>query len=293
MFPSYFSEIMDIKSNKKVPYSLMKQERPQYFTPHRHNFIELSYTIKGQGHEIINDKRHDLKPGVFSLILPYQVHTLYSQPEDPLTFYVAGISLEALFGSEGMWRGLEQLLFSNEEEPAAFIMLEGGIKHRMDHIFEELYLLYEQRDISSELLYKAKIVEAIVLFDKARRQETFHGKNEPTESGTSKDKNFWKVIYFVQTHYHENISLKQLSQRFHLSIPYLSTAFKRYIGVNYLEFLHEIRIQNACALLSGTELSVMDIAMEVGYDSYQTFSRRFLKMRGISAGQYRKSSSIQ
>jgi len=74
--PYCFSELISEITSRKVPLHVAFQCNPKYYIPHRHNFIEFSYIVKGSGSELVNNKRHDLKPGTFSAILPYQVHSL-------------------------------------------------------------------------------------------------------------------------------------------------------------------------------------------------------------------------
>lgn len=76
-----------------------------------------------------------------------------------------------------------------------------------------------------------------------------------------------------------------------MSVPAISSGFKRLTGENYLTYLHGIRIKNACSLLrTAHTLSVMDIALEVGYNSYETFARVFRRQMGVTAMGYRKKS---
>ncbi len=289
-FPFCFLELKNTTTDEKIPYSLIIQEDPHYFIPHRHNYIEFSYVIKGTGYEIVNNERHSLERGTFSLLLPYQVHALYSDQSDPITFYVGAISLDEFYGNNAIWRGIASILFGDGDEHPAFVNLEGDLVVRMETILHEMFLAYGENTNWGQLLFKAKLVEALILFDRARiRNRDLNAENK--KHYTIKKGSFWDVVYHVQTHYTENISLKELSLKFHVSVPYISMAFKKHIGDNYLEFLNEIRIQNACALMVSSELTIAQIAYEVGYESYETFSRVFLKRKGMSARVYRLNNT--
>lgn len=67
----------------------------------------------------------------------------------------------------------------------------------------------------------------------------------------------------------------------------LNEAFRQCVGVTVFEYLREERMREACLLLSGTGLSIQDIAMEVGFTSGANFSTAFRDRYGLSPSQYR------
>jgi YesN/AraC family two-component response regulator len=102
----------------------------------------------------------------------------------------------------------------------------------------------------------------------------------------------WKVIQYIHTHYREDLTLSGLAERFGFSVPYLSELFKRAVGLNFVTFVHEVRLRQACGLLISTEMSVLDIALESGYGSYNTFARIFKESKGMTPASYRKSYAL-
>ncbi|PYI55639.1 helix-turn-helix transcriptional regulator [Paenibacillus flagellatus] len=71
--------------------------------------------------------------------------------------------------------------------------------------------------------------------------------------------------------------------------PRIATSkFKRHTSLIFVQFLHEVRIRHACSLLVCTDMSVFDIAIEVGFGSYPSFLRIFLELNGVAPGEYRK-----
>ena len=51
------------------------------------------------------------------------------------------------------------------------------------------------------------------------------------------------------------------------------------------------KVSDACALLRASNLSITEVAVEVGYESYETFARAFRKRRGMSAASWRKRAA--
>ncbi|WP_225986087.1 response regulator [Psychrobacillus glaciei] len=97
------------------------------------------------------------------------------------------------------------------------------------------------------------------------------------------------IQQFIREHSHENISLDTLAQRVNLSPIYISKMFKEKLGINYIDFLTECRIEKAKKLLNDPERSLKEITFEIGYHEPNYFSKVFKKMCGVSPKEYRKT----
>ena len=84
------------------------------------------------------------------------------------------------------------------------------------------------------------------------------------------------------------MSLSVLAEQFHLSPQYISQLFKSEIGVNFLAYLTNIRMEQAKKLLLTTSLSIADVAQQSGYGDYRVFTKVFRKSEGITPSQYRQ-----
>ena len=98
-----------------------------------------------------------------------------------------------------------------------------------------------------------------------------------------------QIKQFISEHSHKDISLNILAQRVNLSPIYISKMFKEKLGINYIDFLTECRIEKAKKLLNDPELSLKEITFEIGYHEPNYFSKVFKKMCGVSPKEYRKT----
>ena len=98
------------------------------------------------------------------------------------------------------------------------------------------------------------------------------------------------ITKYLQEHLQEDMSLAVLSEKFHLNAQYISQLFKNEIGVNFLAYLTNIRMEKAKKLLLSTSLSVAEIAEQSGYGDYRVFTKVFKKNEGITPSQYRRDS---
>jgi len=96
------------------------------------------------------------------------------------------------------------------------------------------------------------------------------------------------VIDYLDAHLHEDITLDLMADKLNITSGYLSTYFKEKTGMNFSDYLNDIRIQRAKQLLQNVELKIQDVAAGVGYQNANSFIRMFKRYSGITPGEYRK-----
>ncbi len=97
-----------------------------------------------------------------------------------------------------------------------------------------------------------------------------------------------KAILFMQENLTKSITLNNIAQSAHLSIPFFSRKFKQETGYAPIEYFNYLRIQKACQLLHFSELRISEVATEIGIDDPFYFSRLFKQQMGVSPVKYRK-----
>lgn len=101
---------------------------------------------------------------------------------------------------------------------------------------------------------------------------------------------FYSLLSYVEEHYDQSLTLQSLAQRFGIGYTYLSGQFHRATGKSFPEYLTAVRLQEACRLLTGTQLKVGDIAEKVGYGDCHYFNNVFKRQLGTTPLQYRKAA---
>jgi YesN/AraC family two-component response regulator len=98
-----------------------------------------------------------------------------------------------------------------------------------------------------------------------------------------------EVKAYIEKHYTKaELSLDYLQDKFGISGKYLSRLFKEEYGLKFVDFLIDLRIQEAKRLLTESALSVQEITERVGYSSPISFARTFKKITGVPPMDYRK-----
>lgn len=99
-----------------------------------------------------------------------------------------------------------------------------------------------------------------------------------------------RVQRYMQHNYmHFDMSLDSVSELLNLNPSYFSTVFKRNMGVNFIDYLTELRVNAAKELLRDPLRPTGEVAGLVGYESANYFTRAFKKRTGMTPTEYRRS----
>lgn len=96
-----------------------------------------------------------------------------------------------------------------------------------------------------------------------------------------------RVISYIQSHYHEEITLKAVADTFHYSPNYLGSLFKEYTGQGFNDYLTKFRFDMALKLLSNPDLKLYEVANKIGYQNQNYFNRQFKQMFGCTPSEFR------
>lgn len=99
----------------------------------------------------------------------------------------------------------------------------------------------------------------------------------------------YEVVAYIYRNFREPLTVQSVSGKFGLKIPELNRILLYQVEQNFDGFLHTVRINRACELLLKTNLSVTDVALEVGYNTAKTFTRNFLRLKVMTPGDFRKT----
>ena len=98
------------------------------------------------------------------------------------------------------------------------------------------------------------------------------------------------IDQYIENHYNDPaLSVQMLADRFHLSVPYLSSTYKQMKQIGILQKIQFCRIQHAKELLvQEPDMPLAQIAAKIGYGNVQTMIRIFKKLENETPGKYRE-----
>ena len=99
-----------------------------------------------------------------------------------------------------------------------------------------------------------------------------------------------KAKQFIADHYADgDLSVENVCEHLHISQSYFSSIFKQDTGRSFVQYLTDIRMDQAVELLRGSDEKTYIIAQRVGYDEPNYFSYVFKRKFGVSPSQYRST----
>lgn len=109
---------------------------------------------------------------------------------------------------------------------------------------------------------------------------------------TSEEQNAQKIsaaLRYIHENYHRDLNMAVVSNVVSMNYSMFSYAFKQRVGVNFVQYLKELRMSKAKELLRTTELRVSEVGKRVGIDNEKHFMKTFRAVCGVSPTEYRRN----
>lgn len=98
----------------------------------------------------------------------------------------------------------------------------------------------------------------------------------------------YRIVTYIVENHTEELSAQSVAEKFEISIQELNKILLLQVERNFLEFLHYLRINTACKLLVETDMTITDVAIEVGFNTVKTFTRNFVLNKHVTPSVYRQ-----
>ena len=261
---------------------LLMGERPYYinvgrmrpFEEHRHSEIELIFCLKGFFDIVIDQERHRIHEGEFAFVGSMKSHEVPEEGEDTHLIIEVGSVLLSEYFSVLSEKSPDRPVFSFREHAyLSSVVAETAELNRNPREFSELFLRGNIFRIC------ACVLEKLV--------------SENTESHTSKAlrsvANIEKALDMIRMQYAEKLTVEQVAASCGYSKSNFCKIFKNITEDTFHGVLNKQRVKVAKALLSETDLSAEQIAVQTGFADSKSLCRVFKQLVGESPGKYRKS----
>ncbi|MBD0378788.1 response regulator transcription factor [Paenibacillus sedimenti] len=101
----------------------------------------------------------------------------------------------------------------------------------------------------------------------------------------------WKAVDFIQRELQENLHLLDVAKRVNMSRSYFSRCFRDIVGQTFNDYVRDIRVEHAKALLRQTGKTIGWIAAQSGYPNEKYFCRVFRDVTGMLPSEFRKKEN--
>lgn len=281
-------EVLDLGTDSFWFHFQSKTSEQYWEKFHAHQGLEFLYIHQGNARVVIDQEIHLLKPKTLICLQPFQLHkiNITADEESPYVrtmlvfnptvtepFIQPFPTLYTLF--KRLWKGnLSQNIFELEDDS------------RLLYLFS---MFNQNLTKASTFQRREELTIFLVLFLSLIKGMIPYIDGTKTHTSNRNIKHVEKILEWTDNHYQEEFSLEHLASDLHLSPYYVSHLFRKDMGYSITEYLMVKRIQEACLLLSTTNLPIQTIGKKIGLKSDSYFSQLFKKNTGMTPNQYRKS----
>ena len=95
------------------------------------------------------------------------------------------------------------------------------------------------------------------------------------------------VLVHIRKNFTSELHEGELAKLSGLSTSAFSRKFRKHTGINFVQYVNQLRIDLACQLLIGGKLSITEICYETGFNNVSNFNRHFLLLKKVSPSKFR------
>lgn len=285
VYEDYF--FFDLSDNDSI--IVQKHERYSPDIEHSHTFFEISYIYDGRCTQTISGNTIEMRTGDFCVIPPGIRHS-FAVFDDTIAINIMlrRDTLHTMFYSFLNTRNILSSFFLNNiyaKKANDYIMFRTGQDAAISESF--IWMLTESRN-KEEYHYQA--ITNTLLLDFYLIIRRYSESVQMPLFGSRVDVQRYALIQYIQENY-KDVTLSDLSNKFHYSNEYTSRLIKELTGLNYTDILRTVRIERSQDLLANSTMTVQTIAEAVGYDTTEHYIRQFKKHTGMTPSAYRKQST--
>ena len=250
--------------------------------PHKHNFYEILLITKGKSKHNIDFKMYTISENTLFFISPGQLH-LFEEWKNIKGFVILFTEqfFLQIFQNKNI---LFELSYLDNLYQNPFLKLTKGNKLIIEPILD---LLCQE---CSSIEQSTETIQALLLILLRRIQKLFAAKNHQNniKQQIVVFKQFKKM---VELNFAKNLTVSNYASQLNISTHQLNAFLKVTSGKTSTEIIRERIILEAQQLLNFSELTVSQIADQLGFDDSSYFARYFKKQVGLSPIDFRKNIS--
>ena len=291
----YMSSEADVIDAKKLleagkMIQVRTHTRFVHFPKHTHNYIEVIYMCSGSTRHIVNGEEVILRQGELLFLNQKVTQEIYPAGENDIAvnfiilpeFFDYGLKM--METEENLLRDFIIDCLRGENGTNGYLHFKVADILPVQNLVENLIWTIMHRQPNKRSINQATMgllfLQLMNCMDKLE-----------TDEGSGRQKLIITVLSNIESHYRDG-ELSELAESLHYDVYWLSKEIKKRTGKTYTELLQAKRLGQAAYLLGTTSMSVMEVALAVGYDNISYFHRIFQKKYGCTPRAYRLSASL-
>lgn len=237
------------------------------FPAHLHSHMEFVYILEGEVTVWVNDIRKDLEKGDIAVCFPNDIHSYNSSAPSKLIILIFSPDIIRGYLSERTGKTLEYPFFE-----------KGSFGDDINILLD--MIVAENSGDRNEYVVKGLLY---TIFGKLDRIFVFKDGRQ------LHDTTIQKLLRYIGSHFNENITLDSIAKDLGFSKFHISRLFNSKIGEQFNDYVNKLRVNMAQSLLTGTDSSISNIALECGFESIRNFNRVFKAYSSMTPKEFRSS----
>lgn len=271
--------------------SISKHHRFIPIPAHQHDFIELFYVYSGSCTQIINEKKVTLNQGDMCILDTNVTHSIEATGENDIIInclmrkdYFDTSLLSRLSSNDLISTFLVHAIYQSKDYNN-FIIFHSGQREKLHGLVKDLMCEYFDPSVCSK-----EIINCYVILIFSELLQIYQDQTPEVQilDQTTNTKNISKILEYIQKNY-ITATLATTAETFNFHPNYLSTLLKKTTGKSFKEVIHEQKLKKACTLLKNTDMTVEDISLEVGYNNFSFFYKKFKDAFGVTPLEYKQT----
>ncbi len=277
-----------VSFNKIVPdgkmISIRKHTRFIHYPPHSHDYVEICYVLRGKSTQNIEGRKINLSTGDLLFLGPGVSHEIFPCSEDDIVINFIihrkffSYIFEFIDETSSLSSFFTDVIFKKTSSISLIYTTLGnqGLENLLHTILSELDNENNLTESRIKFLLGLLILDLTTL------------KCIKIEKLTYEEGILGKVISYMERNL-KSANLNEISDELNLKNYNLSKLIKKESGVTFNTLLRDIRFGKFCELVKVKNVSINDLALEVGFSNTSDFYKKFKAKYNMSPKEYRKN----
>jgi len=265
--------------NSLVIEQIHLSDKPLKYDVHSHNSYQIVFVINGRMRIMLGrDRIYEAGPDSLIFISNLEEHSTLVLEEPYKRYYMIllPLALDRIIKNPHLLS-----VFKNRPSSFCNVLDICAISNKVENIFTSLYAEVKKPEKFSAEMVDCLLRELIITV----YRNNFADFPSPSESIPSQ---IYEIQKYIDNHFSQAISLRDLAKQNYISVSYMSNSFKKMTGYSPMQYLQLNRLSYSKVLLASTDLTISEIAYRSGFIDVNNYIRKFKAFYGYTPGSVRK-----
>ena len=252
--------------------------------PHRHDFFEVLYLLKGSGYHVIDTNKYEIKPPCVFFMSPGQAHKL--ELSNDIEGFIFIFTADFYLLNRSNQNTLIEFPFFytiHQDNPPLLLENENDIRFLESLFRQGISEISDGVESNNEML--RSILDLILTTCAARYQVTENLLNKGKGQILVK-----RFFHLVEENHQKNLSMSDYSGMIGITPNHLTQTVKSLTGKTSSQIIKAKQLLEIKRLLVHTNLSISEIANQLNFEDQSYFTKFFKRETGFTPVQFRADS---